>query len=305
MFTEVEPMKCSVVITTIKERRLDVIELLLRLSSQSEKSFEVVVVCDEDIPITDEIHQKYAERGLKLKIITVPTGLTLGATRNIGVMSAEAQYSIFIDDDALPSNSSWLTEMRNSLEAGIDIVGGVSEPLFEPGFQTPIWWDEILLGPYVAVGNQYVKYVPDSIWGCNFSIRSSLVNDIGFFNENLGLRKYGPKLLYEDSEFVKRATKKGFSVQLNKSAVVYHKLNSRRINLASFKLRALRAGLTWRELIKTDNSYSNQAFVKEIFLKLVRSLYFVLKRKSKAVTLPVFVILLEHEVIGWLGVSPE
>ena len=132
-------------------------------------------------------------------------------------------------------NQNWLVEMRESLENGADVVGGVSEPLFKPGIKKPIWWDTVLLGPYVAVGNQYLKFDYDKIWGCNFAIKNYVINKIGYFDEDLGMRRSNPKLLAEDSEFVYRAARSGLKLQFNSNALVYHRLNADRINLANFK----------------------------------------------------------------------
>jgi len=146
----------SIVITTIKERRQDLFELLKCLTCQIVKPCEVIVVCAEKIEVPIEIITKYQELGIRFKLLQVSSELTLGTTRNLGIKNTQAEYVYFIDDDALPTQF-WLMELNKSLQTGVDVVGGVSRPFFKSGFITPIWWDEALIGPYVAVGNQYVK----------------------------------------------------------------------------------------------------------------------------------------------------
>lgn len=294
----------SLVIPTIKERRQYLFDLLNCLTSQIVKPREIVIVCDEKLTIPLETLMKYEKLGIKLTFIVASPELTLGATRNLGIKGTNSKYIYFLDDDTLPSKN-WLAEMRKSLEQGVDIVGGVSEPLFKPGIKKPIWWDTVLLGPYVAVGNQYLKFAYDGIWGCNFAIRNDVINKIGYFDEKLGMRRSYPKLLSEDSEFVNRAARSGLTVQFNSNATVYHRLNAERINLANFRKRAWQEGKTIKEVNKNRKSYRNFAFFKVILFKAFRGPYFVLLRKSKAVTLPIHMLLLIYEIMGWLGIGHQ
>jgi len=297
-------MESSIVITTIKERKPDLFELLHCITHQEVKPFEVIVVCDGKITVPMEIITKYKELGMRFILIKVSAGLTLGTTRNVGIKKTKAKYVYFLDDDALPTQR-WLIEIKKSLEAGAAIVGGVSRPLFKRSFKKPVWWDEALMGPYVAVGNQYIKFKHNGIWGCNFAIRKDAIEKIGYFDEGLGLRKSVPKLLGEDSEFVKRAVRNGLIVQFNPFAEVYHKLDANRISLAYIRMRAWRIGRTAKELNKKYRSYTNVAFFKEMLFKAFRGPYFVLIRKSKATALPLYMIMLLYEVIGWLGIRLE
>lgn len=289
----------SLVIPTIKERRLDLFELLNCLSHQLIKPYEIVVICDGEISVPVEIVGKYKELGIRLDFVEAPSELTLGTTRNIGIKKTTTKFLFFLDDDTLP-DQLWFAEMLKSFEAGADVVGGVSMPLFKPGVKTPLWWDEALIGPYVAVGNQHIKFKQDGIWGCNFALRRDAIEKIGCFDEDLGLRKYGPKLLAEDSEFVKRAVLNGLIVQFNPHAVVYHKLNAKKINLANLRMRAWQEGLTMKELKQKYRSYSTIVFFKVLLFKAFRGAYFVLVRKSRATALPISMILLIYELMGWL-----
>lgn len=293
-------MDSSLVIPTIKERRLDLFELLHCLTHQIAKPCEIVVVCDGEIAVPMEIIGKYKELGIKLNFVKVSPELTLGTTRNIGIEKTITKYVYFLDDDTLPAQR-WFTEILKSFEAGADVVGGMSKPLFKLGVKTPLWWDEALIGPYVAVGNEYLKFKQNSIWGCNFALRKDATEKIGCFDKNLGLRKSGPKLLAEDSEFVTRAVQSGLTVQFNPYAVVYHKLDGKKINLANLRMRAWQEGRTMKEL-KKYGSFTNVAFFKVVLFKAFRGPYLVLMRRSKIAALPIHVILLVYEVMGWLDI---
>jgi GT2 family glycosyltransferase len=161
------------------------------------------------------------------------------------------------------------------------------------------------MGPYVAVGNQYLKLAHDNIWGCNFAIRKDIIKKIGFFDEELGMRRDYPKLLAEDVEFVDRAVRNGFAVQFNSHAIIQHRLDSNRINFANFKKRAWQEGQTFKNLSKKGEAYSNTSFLKIMLFKAFRGCFFVFKRKSKPTALPVHMVLLVYELMGWLGVCPQ
>ncbi|MBN2604095.1 MAG: glycosyltransferase family 2 protein [Candidatus Thermoplasmatota archaeon] len=291
----------SLVITTIKERRQYLVDLLQCILNQTIKPLEIIVVCDSKIKMPLEILGRYEALGIPIAFIEVSPELTLGETRNIGLRNTHNQYIFFLDDDTFP-NSNWFVEMSKSLEKGADVVGGVSRPFFNKGFKEPIWWDEVLMGPYVAVGNQFLNFY-DKIWGCNFAIRKDVVNKIGYFDKNLGMRRASPKLLAEDSEFVDRAVRSGLVVRFNSRAVVQHRLNADRINLLNFKKRAWQEGETFKKLNVKRKSYSTSEFIRVISLKYLRGFYFVIKRKSTVVALPIHMLLLVYELMGWLGIN--
>lgn len=303
-FSHANTLESSLVITTIKERKLDLFELLRFLPNQTAKPYEVIVVSDESVVFPIEIVAKYNKLGINLNSVVVSCELTLGATRNIGLNEAKCNYVCFLDDDTLPA-PSWLAEVWKSLNSGAELVGGVSKPLFSPGYRQPFWWDESLIGPYVAVGNQYVKLTHNAIWGCNFALVKDIISKIGPFDENFGLRKQGPKLLAEDWEFVMRAVKSKLRVEFNHRAIVYHKVNSGRINFTSLRNRALQAGLTLKRIDKKNRSRLNAVFLKDLIFKIFRGPYLVLTQKSNVAALPIYMIMIVYEIMGWLEISYE
>ena len=106
-------------------------------------------------------------------------------------------------------------------------------------------------------------------------------------------------------EFVARAVRNSLSVQFNSHAIIHHRLDSDRINLANFKKRAWQEGQTFKNLSKKRKTYSKLFFLKMMLFKAARGCFFVFTRRSKPTALPVHMGLLMYELMGWLGISPQ
>jgi len=239
-------LKVSIIIPTIWERESDLRELLYYIRHQTVLPYEVIVVTDGNIMHFKDILMDYIDCSIKFKPILIRDS-PLGMKRNVGIKKTTCDYILFLDDDVLP-NRSWLFEMKKSLEDGADLIGGPSKPLFPNGLKIPRWWDESLIGRYVAVGNG-----PDRIWGCNLGIKKRVITDIGYFDESLGPQKGHPSIYGEDVEFVNLVRQKKLSVMFNPRAVVYHKLNAERLCVEYYKKRAVKEGYSIKELSKRHN----------------------------------------------------
>jgi len=285
----------SLVIPTIKERRREIHDLLRHLLHAREKPAEVLVVTDVNngLSFFDEMRRRYSEEGVRLKFLETPEQSSSGGMRNFGILNASGQYVLFLDDDVLPANG-WLLEMRKILEQGADIVGGVSEPLFVGKATSPSWWDDALLGVYVAVGNRYISSAESALWSNNFAIRKAVSKTL-LFKETLGFRR-DRKIFCEDSEFIKRAVQQRFKVVLSQRSIVYHKVSDERLTLEYLKTRALQEGASW----KTALGYDERMILLGLIRQLLRGFYFVLMRRRNILALPIHLLLLLYVGLGWL-----
>jgi GT2 family glycosyltransferase len=289
---------CSLIVPTITEREQQLYELLNYLLALTEKPGEVIIVTDGSTKPSwlDEMTVRYEREGMELKFRRAPEGLTSGAHRNLGIKTSSGKYILFLDDDTLPE-TDWLSKIKKSLVEGADIVGGPSRPFFIHRIEPPLWWDAAMLGPYVAVGNEYILSKEYALWTCNFAMRDVVAKKITF-DETLGMRKHGPQIYGEDSSFVKRATRYGFKVVFNPDAIVQHRLDNTRLTLKYLKMRALREGFS----LKIAGHYSTRMMLNEIMIRLLRGLRLALIRKGRITSLPVYLYLLLYEIIGWLVV---
>ncbi|NVM22960.1 MAG: glycosyltransferase [Desulfobacterales bacterium] len=292
-------VKNSVVLITIRERESDLLELLSHLLQQKAKPQEVIVLCEAGIQIPSQLSTRYRKCGIGIRFIEVMLEVPLGSSRNTGIRCTKGEYVYFLDDDAIPADS-WLYELEKSLDSGADVAGGVTKPRFLLKRRIESWWDEALLGGYIAVGNEYAKFTNNSIWGCNFAVKKDVTEKIGYFDESLGLRRFGPQVLGEDIDFILRAAKRRLDVRVNAQAIVYHTIDECKLNLSYLKERALANGRTMKIIARKHNSNSIFAFFRSLFSKICYGFYVVLLRGSNVMALPVYLKMLLYHVVGWL-----
>jgi len=288
------------IIPTIKQREQELYELLRYLLNLAEMPKKIIIVSDDTSGSISKIQKEYERCGVELKFVKVTEGLTAGAHRNVGIKISNEYFLLFLDDDVLP-DKRWLTEVKNCLQVRSDMVGGPSRPLFIKKTRPPIWWDQVLLGPYVAVGNEYIKSKTSAIWSCNLAVKKSIIENIGYFDETLGPRKYARKTHMEDTEFVRRAVRHGLKVVFNPRAVVYHKLDHNRLIWKAYKKWAKDEGYSHRIFYQKTETNATVAFIRHMIFQIFRLFYSLLMRKSNPIATFPYMLLLLFQIEGYLG----
>src|SRR6185369_7062688 len=106
-------MKCSIVIPTRLRAEL-LSETLNSLAGQTDKDFEVIVVCDGEDPQTRLLADTYIP-GFPLKWIFHETNAGQASARNAGACAAQGEILLFLDDDTTPVQD-WILQHRKHHE---------------------------------------------------------------------------------------------------------------------------------------------------------------------------------------------
>lgn len=180
----------SVILPTRDRARL-LEDCLLALTRQEpvEGGFEVIVVDNGSRDATAEVAQRYATQ-LPLHYVFAPEpGLHVG--RHAGLRTAQAEVLVFGDDDIVPS-AGWLRAIATAFrDPEVALVGGNNLPLFEsePPRWLVRWWEQAPQGKraldYLSIldwGAEPVDIDPGLVWGCNYSIRRSVLMEVGGFH---------------------------------------------------------------------------------------------------------------------------
>jgi glycosyltransferase involved in cell wall biosynthesis len=121
------PTTCSVVIPTIRQAQV-LSQTLDSLALQSERNFEVIVVCDGEDPRTRALSQSYSAN-YPLKWIFFPHNCGLPSARNAGVLAAKGKIIIFLDDDTSAARDLVYQHRRHhetwSTENGLVVYGAL------------------------------------------------------------------------------------------------------------------------------------------------------------------------------------
>jgi len=232
-------MKVSVIIITFLLERLNcLLELLEGLEKQTYRDFEVITVVDENSKYYNVIREKIS-CNQKVKLFFNKTNKGLAYSRNLGVRYAKGDIVAFVDDDAIPY-PNWVEEIVNTYKEDENIGGVAGEviPSWENNsmmwFPKELWW--IISCSYTPIST--LKQEVRNGFGTNISFKKEIVEDIGFFNTNLGKKRY-KWIANEETELCIRLKEKtGKKIILNPNAKVKHKIFSHRLEIKNITKRA-------------------------------------------------------------------
>jgi glucosyl-dolichyl phosphate glucuronosyltransferase len=215
----------------------------LREQTFPRSRFEVIVV---DNGSTDETANLVAEMGARY-IREEEPGLHRG--RHAGMRAAAADLLVFADDDvtALPS---WLESVHEAFRSwNAVLVGGRNLPAWEgtpPPWLRTLWERDRRIG-YLSVidlGNEIKPVDPSLVWGCNYAILRSVLNETRGFHpdampeELLRFRGDGESYV---SRFV---AERGLRAVYHPGAAVMHAVPRERMTIDYFERRAFAQGVS-------------------------------------------------------------
>lgn len=283
-----ENIKATVFIPVYNGENDHLEETLTALYAQkTDFLWDVLITNSESKDNSVAIIEKFAEKYGNLTLIQLKkTDYSHGATRQMAAQQSSADYMVYLSQDAVPANDSWLSEMVKPFDFNDKIVAvlGRQKPRFncfpamkydinavfnEQGVSDAltIWTrdDDTLKG----------KYTKESFYSdvCSAAPRDFLVNHIG----------YRHVAYSEDYEYGKDIVDAGFMKAYNSKAVVEH---SNDVLLSEYKSRIfdetynvrLNSGVTTKISFLTVLSQSLKASLKDS-LKIISDNDYSWKRK--------------------------
>lgn len=195
-------------------------------------SFEIVVVDNGSTDHTPEVVRECqgSITNVPLRYV-VETEVGLSAARNLAIREAKGRILCFLDDDALPE-IEWLEWLVRGYAGNPKVmcVGGAIVPVYE--IPLPEWFPEdleFIFKPALrGVGLHQVTY-PHYPYGANFSIRADAAQ-VGKFNTSLGYKAQS-LIPCEETEFLLRLEKAGYTILMETRAVVKHLIPANRLTL--------------------------------------------------------------------------
>ncbi len=176
---------------------------------------EVIVVLDG---CTDGSARQLAELGpsfpFELRWLEQPQGGP-SVARNAGVLAANHEYILFLDDDVM-ATVNLAKEHCRALQQNPQtvIVGTMSRPYDSRG---PVWlrWEEYMLEKqYSEILNGEYKFTPRQFYTGNCSLKRDWVIQAGMFDESFKR--------YEDVELAYRLYKMSLQFIFEPGAIAYH-----------------------------------------------------------------------------------
>lgn len=214
--------------------------------------YEVLVIDNGSTDNTREVCTSFRNRIPQLRYFyEEKPGLHVG--RHLGMEMAKSDVLVYADDD-IEAFPTWLEAIAESFQdSEVVLVGGKNLPKFED--EPPDWirkmWERDRQGNrilgYLSIldlGDEKKEINPYHVFGCNFSIRKSiLLAAHGFHPDAMPqeLIRYRGDGETHVSKFIE---KEGMRTNYNPCASVYHTVPRDRMTLEYFNKRAYNEGIS-------------------------------------------------------------
>lgn len=244
--------------------------------------YELVVVNNNSSDSTDSICKKFKKDHSDLNfkyIIEKKPGLSFA--RNKGVEEADGDIIIFLDDDAMASDS-YLSNISQFLSNNGEIIAGGGKIIPEYETQRPDWMSSYLL-PLVAsldLGNK-IRIFPKNKYpiGANMFFRKKFFESYGYFKTDLG-RKGNILMGGEEKDIFQRIRQHPNSIVYLPDAIVRHIVPEKRLQLDYIINNATGIGISERIRIENLKASLFIMYMKEAYKwagSIVLFLLFLLK----------------------------
>ncbi len=242
----------SVIIPTLNRSAIleKCLEYLCRIENP-EAGWEAVVMDNGSTDDTQRIVKAYSRRlpCLRAEIVEEPG---LHVCRNMGSDIAEGRILCYIDDDSFVS-STWLRGIERVFkEPAVLLAGGPCLPEYEempPGWIKTFWedtrWGKNL--GYLSLldfGRGEKRISPYYVYGCNFNIRKSILQDIGGFHPD-GMPSQLVVFRGDGETYVSETlSDMGMEAAYSSDIAVHHFVPRQRMTEEYFLERAFRQGIS-------------------------------------------------------------
>lgn len=204
-------------------------------------SYEVIVIDSGSTDNTLEIVERFPVRLIEIK----PEEFGHGKTRNFGARLAKGEYLVYLTQDAIAANESWLENLVDSLKH--PKVAGVYSRWLPKKNSNPLAARQIseYFRPFREIRSldgvsreDYDKNINYFIFFSNVSsgIRRSVLEEISF-DEN--------QLFAEDQKWAKKVLEAGYTIVYEPQSIVFHSHND---SLRTLFRRSFDAGISFKEI---------------------------------------------------------
>ncbi|MGZ4862303.1 MAG: glycosyltransferase [Halobacteriota archaeon] len=204
--------------------------------------YEIIVVDSSSADDTRRVVEECKQHGNKEIIYCKEVHKGVHKARHVGAQIAKGDILAYVDDDVI-CDPDWLSELtRPYTDPKVGCVGGKIAPRFEA--KEPAWAK--YFPGYLSIldrGGEITKVNDDRIYGCNFSIRKTVLYDVGGFNPGgtpPSLMRY---LGDEETGLLNKVIKKDYDVVYTPFAVVIHVIPKERLTIDYLKQRVFVEGV--------------------------------------------------------------
>jgi len=224
----------------------------LTRQTYSLEQFEVIVVDNGSTDNTREICSYFANRIPQLRYLYEESP-GLHAARHRGMKTSKSEILVYGDDD-IEAFPTWLEGIAEAFgDERIVLAGGKNLPKFErqpPAWILRMWGKDRRLNrilPYLSLldlGDEVKGVSPYYVFGCNFSIRKSVLLEAGGFHPDAMPRD---SIRYRgdgETHVARFIVEKGYQALYHPKASVHHLVPAERLSESHFLERAFTQGIS-------------------------------------------------------------
>ena len=206
--------------------------------------YEIVVVDNNSMDNTPQVVEECGENGKKEVIYVKEPNIGLHNARHAGAKAAKGEILAYVDDDVI-CDKNWLSELiKPYSDPEVGCVGGKILPKWEA--EPPEWVKRYLNSlSLLDSGDEVKELKTPTIYGCNFSIRRSLLFEVGGFNPDA----FGDKKLIwyrgdGEAGLLRKVLATERKIIYTPHAIVGHVIPENRLTLDYFKKRFFIQGIS-------------------------------------------------------------
>lgn len=191
--------------------------------------YELILVDNNSTDSTHEIVKDFEKKNPNVNFkYFLEKNQGLSYARNRGIKESRSAIITFIDDDAI-TTPNYLQHLVNIFRnPEVKAAGGKVLPYYPDG-DPPKWLSKYMLGLISCLDNgDEIKEFKRYPLGCNMAFRSSVIDEVGDFNVNLG-RKKKDMGGSEEKDIFNRIKAMGYKIMYVPEALVYHTIPAFRI----------------------------------------------------------------------------
>ncbi len=245
-----------------------------------QEKFEVVIVDNNSSDGTKAITREFFKKNNLNYRYIIENRLSFTVARQTGAKHSKGKILVFVDDDVTVERR-WLTSIKHTFNSdkNIGIVGGPIKPVFE---KKPPKWVLDMNGIWLSLFDLGKKEKEtEAIPGPNFSIRKSILHEVGGFPpDTIGVEAEGKPGVVEkiyigpgDWGLCKKVRNIGYKIIYQPEALVYHHIPSVRLTEKWWQSRFYGEGCCHVIMDQYKHNYHRLV----IIIKLIESMVKILK----------------------------
>ena len=262
-------MISAIISTYNRERYLPQVLNSLKEQTLAKDGFEIIVINNNSTDETESISKSFEKDNPDIAFqYFMETSQGLSYARNRGIKESKGELVTFIDDDAF-LEKDYLERIVEYFDANPESVAVGSKILLHYEDVIPTWENKYLnslLGYFEPSDEPFIFNAKNYPRGSNMSFRTSVFEEVGDFNVNLG--RVGRNLAgSEEKDLFQRIYLKKMTVGYIPDALVYHCVPIERTTVEFIRRQGIGTGQSEWQRVKNEGGLSP---LKRIFSELIK-----------------------------------